>query len=307
MDPLNLPPLYDRLQFYTLYETKMRYYLVGGSPISKLHKQYKILKIDRFSPNELNLDCDEKYYDEQSINSILHMTSAIKVCTVYGIIGFIRFVSGYYMFLITSVSPIGSIGRHQIYTINETQLIYITNPSCENNVSINSKLEAKYRQLFLMLDCSKNFYFSYTYPLTQTLQFNMIHSKIYENNYKISYQDERDMYIWNNHMLNQVKQVIPNYYREWTIILIHGYIEQCNFSVFGRVFSVTIISRRSRLFAGTRYLKRGINEAGCTANDVETEQILHDKSASSNHSLHFTSHVQMRGSIPVHWAQEGLY
>ena len=37
------------------------------------------------------------------------------------------------------------------------------------------------------------------------------------------------------------------------------------------------MSRRSKMFAGTRYLKRGINNNGCSANDVETEQILHDR------------------------------
>ena len=31
------------------------------------------------------------------------------------------------------------------------------------------------------------------------------------------------------------------------------------------------------MFAGTRYLKRGINNEGYSANDVETEQILHDR------------------------------
>lgn len=33
-------------------------------------------------------------------------------------------------------------------------------------------------------------------------------------------------------------------------------------SVFGRVLTLTLISRRSRYFAGTRYLKRGINDKG---------------------------------------------
>ncbi|QHO57957.1 Phosphoinositide phosphatase [Arachis hypogaea] len=39
-------------------------------------------------------------------------------------------------------------------------------------------------------------------------------------------------------------------------------------------FHLTIIARRSRHYAGTRYLKRGVNEKGRVANDVETEQIV---------------------------------
>ena len=33
-------------------------------------------------------------------------------------------------------------------------------------------------------------------------------------------------------------------------------------------------ARRSREYAGTRYLKRGLNNQGYAANDVETEQIV---------------------------------
>ncbi|CAN6880905.1 unnamed protein product, partial [Brassica oleracea] len=49
-------------------------------------------------------------------------------------------------------------------------------------------------------------------------------------------------------------------------------------SIYGRDFSVTLVSRRSRHFAGTRYLKRG-------ANDVETEQLVFDEEAGSKNDL----------------------
>jgi hypothetical protein len=44
---------------------------------------------------------------------------------------------------------------------------------------------------------------------------------------------------------------------------------QVSCSVFGRAFSLILLARRSRHFAGTRYLKRGVNPAGHAANDVE--------------------------------------
>ena len=37
---------------------------------------------------------------------------------------------------------------------------------------------------------------------------------------------------------------------------------------------MTLIARRSRYFAGARYLKRGVNDEGNVANEVETEQIV---------------------------------
>ena len=49
-------------------------------------------------------------------------------------------------------------------------------------------------------------------------------------------------------------------------------------TVLGRVVYVTLIARRSRYYAGARYLKRGVNEEGDVANEVETEQIVFEAS-----------------------------
>lgn len=52
-----------------------------------------------------------------------------------------------------------------------------------------------------------------------------------------------------------------------------------------------------------RYLKRGVNDHGRVANDVETEQIVLDEQAGSCKGR-MSSVVQMRGSIPLFWSQE---
>ena len=49
-------------------------------------------------------------------------------------------------------------------------------------------------------------------------------------------------------------------------------------TVLNRIVYVTLIARRSRYFAGARYLKRGINDEGNVANEVETEQIVYEAS-----------------------------
>ncbi|KAJ4910845.1 Phosphoinositide phosphatase SAC4 [Raphanus sativus] len=71
----------------------------------------------------------------------------------------------------------------------------------------------------------------------------------------------------------------------------------------GRNFKLTLIARRSRHNAGTRCLKRGINESGNVANDVETEQIL-SEDVPKDHPTQINSVVQNRGSIPLFWSQE---
>jgi hypothetical protein len=49
---------------------------------------------------------------------------------------------------------------------------------------------------------------------------------------------------------------------QWTVPLIHGYWEQRVVSVFGRQITITLVARRSRHFAGTRFRKRGLNDLG---------------------------------------------
>ena len=90
-------------------------------------------------------------------------------------------------------------------------------------------------------------------------------------------------------------------------------------TVLGRVRFITLIARRSRHYAGARYLKRGVNDEGNVANEVETEQIVSEalttpfyypaprnfSSDSSERprrapSPHYTSYVQVQWDRPCH-------
>lgn len=84
--------------------------------------------------------------------------------------------------------------------------------------------------------------------------------------------------------------------------IIHGAYNQRKIHDYGRSLNLVLVARRSRHFAGTRYLKRGVSEQGKVANDVEHEQILHDESANGTSGC-FSSFIQVRGSIPVYWVQ----
>jgi hypothetical protein len=56
-------------------------------------------------------------------------------------------------------------------------------------------------------------------------------------------------------------------------------------------------------FMNYRFLKRGVNEKGRVANDVETEQIVFEDT-SDRIPTQIASVVQHRGSIPLVWFQE---
>lgn len=188
------------------------------------------------------------------------------------------------------------------------------------NTNEKSADETKYYKMFQNVYLSNDFYFSYTYDISHTLQFNMsslnyqhYHDRkegqtIWEGKLKQqigpSYDPEavRTLphwkFVWNEYFLKDVKL-----HSDWILYIIHGFVSQANVCIFGKAIYLTLIARRSKKFAGTRFLKRGANFDGDVANEVETEQIVYDSSVSSFNYGNYTSFVQMRGSVPSHWSQ----
>lgn len=63
--------------------------------------------------------------------------------------------------------------------------------------------------------------------------------------------------------------------------------------------SIAIVSRLSWKRAGTRFFTRGVDDDGNVANFVETETLFCHEGVTM-------SYVQLRGSIPLFWEQQGL-
>ncbi|KAF4548640.1 SacI-like domain-containing protein 4 [Elsinoe fawcettii] len=66
-------------------------------------------------------------------------------------------------------------------------------------------------------------------------------------------------------------------------------------------FLLTLVSRRSTKRAGLRYLRRGIDDEGNVANNVETEQLLSSPTWDDENKIF--SLVQVRGSMPLFFSQ----
>eukprot|EP00842_Homolaphlyctis_polyrhiza_P000805 jgi/Hompol1/1725/HPOL_001926-RA len=201
--------------------------------------------------------------------------------------------------MITKRSAVALIGGHYIYHIDETIMLNLSAPSKLEKKSD----EARYMQIFGQVDINKNFYYSYSYDITSSLQKNLSLPPGREH------FQANDMFIWNSYMNRDIFSS-PN--SIWRLNIIHGFVDQSKISVFGHNIFVTLIARRSRHYAGARFLKRGVNDQGYVANDVETEQIVHDAATTSFYALsatdgqspNYTSFLQHRGSIPVYWTQE---
>ncbi|TID25668.1 hypothetical protein E6O75_ATG03531 [Venturia nashicola] len=308
----------NKMSRWTLYETSARYFMVGQD---MMEKHFRIMTIDRTAgPNHLNVREDDIVYDRREMNQLINTieegnknAGGMKLkCSSWGLLGFIRFTDAYYMLLITKRSQVAMLGGHYVYQIEGTELIPLTTGSTSRFARDRNPEEARYLGILASLDLTKSFYFSYSYNITRTLQHNMTREREALNRgERQSAPDFNDMFVWNHHLLQPAKQSVKNVY-DWCLPIIHGYIEQASIDVFSRRVYMTIIARRSRFFAGARYLKRGINDCGYVANDVETEQIVSNKLTTSFHSPGpsmytspcYTSHVQHRGSIPVYWTQD---
>lgn len=288
-------------------------------------------------------------------HSIWKRNTFPRLVPAFGLLGFVKFLEGYYVILVTKRRRVAFIGYHTIYKIEDTSMIYIPN----DGIRVSHPDEQRYVKMFQSIDLSSNFYFSYSYDITHTLQNNMSpprniiptpSSRIsmagtgtvpesrtldggesnpvqvaddfftfwnfspeeQEKRPDIKYSENKTVdygvrnkpnrrFVWNSHLLQKIE---GNLHPDWILYVMHGFVGQSNMCIYGRSVYVTIIARRSNQYAGTRFLKRGANFEGDVANEVETEQMVHDSGVSSLSSGHFTSFVQLRGSVPSQWSQD---
>jgi hypothetical protein len=308
-----------RMYKFTLYETNARYWITGADVTDK---SFRMLRIDRTSaPGQIALFEDETVYDRDQLNDVLTAIDQGNKATnglrrkysFWGILGFIRFTEAYYMLLITKRKQVAMIGGHYVYQIESTEMVPLSTGSSTSFLRDRNPEEARFLSIMNNIDLTKSFYFSYTYDITNSLQNNIIRMRksIHEGQHYATSHDYNGMFVWNNHLLKPAVQALKHPY-DWCQPIIHGFLDQASLDIFGRTVYVTIIGRRSRFFAGARFLKRGINDLGYVANDVETEQIVAEKNTTSFHApglaLYanptYTSYLHHRGSIPLYWNQD---
>ncbi|KAM0952467.1 putative SAC domain, polyphosphoinositide phosphatase Fig4 [Dioscorea sansibarensis] len=293
-----LDPKFRYLQKFRLYETGSNFYMVGRD---KSRTLWRVLKIDRLELSELNIQEDPTTYSESECQELLKRihegnksTGGLKFVTnCYGIVGFIKFLGPYYMLLITRRRQIGTICGHIVYAITKSEMIALPNRSVQSSTDI-ARHENRYKKLLSTVDLTKDFFFSYSYHVMRSLQKNMCDNE----SGKVLYET---MFVWNEFLTRGIRNHLKN--TQWTVALVYGFFKQAKLSISGKNFWLTLIARRSRHYAGTRYLKRGVNEKGRVANDVETEQIVFEDTPDGI-PTHTTSVVQNRGSIPLFWSQE---
>ncbi|VAI71623.1 unnamed protein product [Triticum turgidum subsp. durum] len=284
------------LESFELYETDSKFYILGTNTDKTL---WRLLKIDRLEPSELNIDEDSTMYSHseyldlrKTLDEDHRSTGGLNFVTnCCGIIGFIKFLGPYYMLIITEQRKIGAIFGHAVYQVTKTAMIQLSNSKMKQTL-LNSNDENRYKKLLQTIDLRKDFFFSHSYHIMRSLQKNF-------NDPQAGWDLYDTMFVWNEFLTRGVRNILQS--TCWTVALVYGFFKQDKMKISGKDIMLTLIARRSRHYAGTRYLRRGVNEEGRVANDVETEQLVFDDTLGPRQ---ISSVVQNRGSIPLFWSQE---
>lgn len=121
-----------------------------------MRTRFRVLKIERNEQQNLELGDDGHDYSEvgvrsmcvcvtsfhfvyfqmrlqSEVNELLRMikesskSGIIKIGTARGLLGFVRFLEGYYLLLVTKRRKVGELRGHGIYTIEATSMLPFSN------------------------------------------------------------------------------------------------------------------------------------------------------------------------------------
>lgn len=197
---------------------------------------------------------------------------------LFGIYGAITLSRGSYLICVTEAESVGVYNEELVYEIKKVKIVKYKNNPEENKNFIKQIFEEK----------------NDAYEIGVLLKFFTFRGSYFSegNIYKSSFLKEKDSFIFNQALINNLKKVTD----DWSEISL-----KCIFGSFGFTnvngVNVLVISRRSRHRNGVRLFSKGSDLNGFVSNFVETEQIL-DYEGKQN------VFVQIRGSIPLKWMNQ---
>ena len=170
------------------------------------------------------------------------------IVKAYGIVGFIRFLDCYYLTLITRRAKVGSIGGNGVYNIRNTETFPIKPaervPGSTSDMDVHADpssvllnmwnrgkrsvglgltnreiAELRYQGLYQVVDLTKNFFFSYTYDLTRSLQENFLSN----TSKPFPPPPFKDMFAWNYFLTRELEACCDSMSSfHWVMPIIHG-------------------------------------------------------------------------------------
>ena len=230
-----------------------------------------------------------------------------------------------YIIVINKAQPMGRLKGHMVYKVISTEFL----PLRER--ALHDPDEDTYLNLLKTLLKTGPMYFSYSFDVTNSFQ-----RQAQSDPSLPLWKRADDRFFWNKFIQSDLidfasgaasgsglrggQQIGAD---PFILPVMFGMLRITQTSIKATPLTFTLITRRSRHRAGTRYLVRGIDDQGHVANFNETEQIviLNDETGdlggfaggrgmqngkvggNEGNDAQVMSYVQTRGSVPVFWAE----
>jgi hypothetical protein len=218
--------------------------------------------------------------------------------------------SGKYLLAITARKLAATIQSHKIWRITGGIAIPIGAASPVKMDTVPERDLAKYAVDAELLESIKHIlqsgrlFYSTTYDLTHSLQHNYFSKVVKPTSTVVD-----DRYFFNEKLQSALLQACQpeNDTNPWISKVIAGFassidMDSKNTNSQSRTFQVVLISRINHRRLGTRYIRRGLDDEGNVANNVEMEQIVFHHDYLKDKSI--SSYIQIRGSVPTKWGQD---
>ena len=210
---------------------------------------------------------------------------------IFGILGVVEAPSTNYLVLITAATRVGSILNAEIFKVEEVKFLPYVN---SNQILGNDNQYIEMYQTFLKRN---TLYYSDKYDLTNSSKRYFKSLSSVQKSMTI-FQKLNINYCWNYNLIKSL--AIPE--AEGIVFpVINGFVSIKTIDSYEKEFNFILISRKDNRRSGVRYIVRGADQNGCTANFVETEQIV---TYLEDNSYNILSYYIIRGSIPLLWSQE---
>lgn len=245
------------------------HYLVFPFTTSRLSRTTREAAYEAFSPVDAGIQGD---------------ANVLSVEAAAGFLGILRLHAGVFCVVASNIKKAGSLPSGDVLVITRVKLIKLSGGPI-------LKEDREFATPIAKLLESGSLYYSADTDITRALEKRQASSS-----------SEPNAFWWTYPMANNAGATAMT----WSLRTVYGFVgshlmrfASDSLTRGSGDFQYTLISRRSRRRAGTRYITRGVDALGDVANFVETEQVVWR--ASQPHI--FSAFVIIRGSVPVFWRQ----
>lgn len=212
---------------------------------------------------------------------------------ISGIVGIVDSKDTSFLIAIDKVSLVGTIIENKVYKIESVLYYSFYTKNTPNNANDNQCIES-INNYFKR----NTLYFSNGYDLSLS-NYCLAKNNYVKQNDSNLFSFSNVKFVWN---YNNSQKIDNELLKDYLFPIINGFVEIKNCNSYEKNFEYVVISRKEHKRSGCRFIVRGADLNGYTANFSETEQIVVMYNSTS-YEYNLYSYLQIRGSVPLIWSQ----